>query len=194
MTYHAAAMDRPWTTTASHLRFRAPVFSVMEQQRTHPAGRSASFFVLEAPDWAHVILLRGAQVLLVRQWRHGSKAHSLEFPGGVVDPAEDGESAARRELREETGWTCGALHQIGQTSPNPALMTNRVYTFLSTQPLDRGPQSLDPNEAADPLWLPLADLLSGTPEFDESSIMLAGLAFLQRYFRGHPELNPGAGA
>ena len=191
MTYDASPMDGSWTTTASDLRFRAPVFSLLEKRREDAAGRSASFFVLDAPDWAHIILLRGQEVLLVRQWRHGSEAHSLEFPGGVVDAAEDAVQAARRELQEETGWTCGQILALGRTNPNPALMTNRVHTFLSTEPLESGSQSLDANESAEPVWCPLSDLLGGTPEFDESAIMLAGLAFLQRFLGSNPEMGPG---
>lgn len=176
-------MDDSWTITASHLRLQSPVFRIIERESSGPGGRRGAFSVMEAPDWAHLILLRDNAVLTVRQWRHGTRRHSLEFPGGVVDPGEDPAIAARRELQEETGWTCGEIVRIGQTSPNPALMTNRVYTFLSTEPLAQGLQNLDPDELADPRWVPLADLLSGIPEFDESAIMLAGLAFLQRHLR-----------
>ena len=68
---------------------------------------------------------------MVDQYRHGSGSVTREFPAGLTDEGEDEESAAKRELLEETGMI-GDLLEIASFNPNPAFMTNRQSFFLGT--------------------------------------------------------------
>lgn len=83
-------------------------------------------------DWVVVVAEddRG-NLVLVHQHRHGVDAVTLECPGGVVDPGESPETAARRELREETGYDADALESLGVLHPNPALHDNRAFFFFA---------------------------------------------------------------
>jgi ADP-ribose pyrophosphatase len=92
-----------------------------------------TMLVMDAPDWINVIpLLEDRRVVLVRQWRYGIQAPTLEIPGGMVDPGEKPRMAAARELEEETGFRAGRLRQLGSTHPNPAFLDNRLTTWLAT--------------------------------------------------------------
>ena len=89
---------------------------------------------LDAPTWVNVIaLLPGDRVLLVRQWRYGIGAPTLEIPGGMVEVGggRGAEAAAGRELFEETGYRAGRLTYLGEVEPNPAFITNRCLTFVA---------------------------------------------------------------
>ncbi|MGH2102854.1 NUDIX domain-containing protein, partial [Aerococcus urinaeequi] len=50
-----------------------------------------------------IFALRDDKIILVRQYRKGIEAVSLEVPAGLVDPNEDLLVAAKREFAEETG-------------------------------------------------------------------------------------------
>lgn len=52
-------------------------------------------------------------VVLARQFRPGPAAVVLDLPGGIVDPGEDLLTAAVRELREETGYSCESIEPAG---------------------------------------------------------------------------------
>ncbi len=89
--------------------------------------------VLRVPDWVNVIAVTAdEQVVLVRQFRFGVWAETLEIPGGMVDPGESAEAAASRELEEETGFQPARLRLLGVSRPNPAIQDNRIHAFLAT--------------------------------------------------------------
>jgi len=112
------------------------VFTTAFVEGLHPrTGAAKRFSLIEAVDWVNVIAITpksdGQQVVLIRQFRVGSNEVCLEIPGGMVDPGETPAEAAARELAEETGYSSAKWQALGRVSPNPAIMTNHLYTFLA---------------------------------------------------------------
>jgi len=124
------------------------VFTTAFVDGTHPrTGATKRFSLIEAVDWINVIALTpDAQVVLIRQFRVGSNSVCLEIPGGMVDPGETPVEAAARELAEETGYTAAEWQPLGRVSPNPAIMTNHLYTFLARDAVQTQPQRLEGSE------------------------------------------------
>jgi 8-oxo-dGTP pyrophosphatase MutT (NUDIX family) len=106
---------------------------VREDFVAHPVdGSEHPRVIVEAPDWVNVIAVTKAnEVVLVRQFRFGVWAPTLELPGGMVDEGEDPAHAAARELEEETGFRAPRLVSLGAVHPNPAWQTNRCHSFLA---------------------------------------------------------------
>jgi len=99
--------------------------------RSPRTGQYRTFSVLDAVDWVNIIALTAeGEVVLVRQFRHGTADFTLEIPGGMVDRGESPARAAIRELREESGYAGGEPLKLGVVTPNPALFNNRCHTFL----------------------------------------------------------------
>lgn len=124
----------PWEALGSRPRGDYKVFSVREEHRRSPlSGREGRFFVIDSNDWVNVIPVtpEGALVF-VAQYRHGTEEVTLEVPGGLVDPEdEDPAAAARREMQEETGYDTDDLVYLGVVAPNPAIQSNRCFTYLA---------------------------------------------------------------
>ena len=90
-----------------------------------------SIITINAPTWVNIIAITNKNMIVfVRQFRYGSKSLTLEIPGGMVDEGESPLQAAKRELYEETGYICEKIQRLGNISPNPALFTNRVVSYL----------------------------------------------------------------
>lgn len=96
-------------------------------------GKESSFFVIENPDWVNVIALtKTGEVVLIEQFRHGIEGIILEIPGGLIDDEDENtETAARRELLEETGFSSGKFILLGTSRPNPAIQNNTVFHYLA---------------------------------------------------------------
>jgi ADP-ribose pyrophosphatase len=127
------------------------VFSTAFVDGEHPrTGVHKQFSLIEAVDWVNVIALTPERrVVLIKQFRVGSDAICLEIPGGMVDDGEDPATAAARELAEETGYTATRWERLGEVSPNPAIMTNRLHSFLARDAVQTQPQRLEGSEVID---------------------------------------------
>ncbi|RMF87764.1 MAG: NUDIX hydrolase [Nitrospirae bacterium] len=124
---------RPWAEVARRELAATPIFTLSERLRVHPtSGREHPFYVLETGPWVNVVpLTESGEVVLVRQYRHGTRTVCLEIPGGLVDPGESPEAAAARELLEETGYAAERWEAIGETHCNPAFLDNVTYSYAA---------------------------------------------------------------
>ena len=142
-------MIEPWKHLESQPLGDYSVFKLRrDRSQSALSDRTADFYVLEAPAWINVIpVTPDGQVVLIRQYRHGTREITLEIPGGMTDPEDASPAeAARRELREETGYDCEQLIPLGALTPNPAIQDNHIYTFLAAGAFRDGPQELHGNE------------------------------------------------
>ena len=100
--------------------------------RSAKDGGEHDFYRIVAADWVQVVPITSAgDVVMVRQYRPGADAVTLEIPGGLIDPGESAAEAAARELLEETGYRASRLEFLGTLNPNPALFGNRLHAFIA---------------------------------------------------------------
>lgn len=92
------------------------------------------YYVLEYSDWVNVLpVTTEGKIVLVRQYRYSLGLFSIEVPGGIMDPHEKNPlDAAKRELLEETGYSCGKIEEVAIVATNPATQTNRLHCYLAT--------------------------------------------------------------
>jgi 8-oxo-dGTP pyrophosphatase MutT (NUDIX family) len=123
-----------WHVKRSRIVFEDKWVTLRADDCLTPSGvEIAPFYVLEYPDWVHVVAVdTDDHVVLVQQYRHGYGGVTLELPGGVMDPTDtDPAATAARELAEETGYTASSFQLLASLSPNPATHTNRVHVVLA---------------------------------------------------------------
>jgi ADP-ribose pyrophosphatase len=115
-------------------------------------GELRDFYVLDMPDWVQVLAVTPeATLVMVEQFRPGTRAVTTEFPAGLVEPGERPETAAARELEEETGYRGGDPVVIGEMHPNAALQNNRLFIVVIEECRPTGHRDQDPGEAIRPL-------------------------------------------
>ncbi len=151
---------KPWKVTTSHCDTSYRVFNIRTDRARSPrTGRDHRFYVLESPPWVNVIPLTVQNdVVMISQYRHGIQNVTLEIPGGLVEPSDTLESAAMRELREETGYEGDELILLGKVHPNPAIQNNDCYTYLARNALRVGRQEQDDKEDIEVVLYPLSEI------------------------------------
>jgi 8-oxo-dGTP pyrophosphatase MutT (NUDIX family) len=155
-----------WREEGRKKVFSCPVFNIEERYSRSPVENNLrTYTILNASDWAIVIPVleteQGKEFVMVKQWRHGALELSLEFPGGVFEKGESAETAAARELREETGYNAKKIEKLGEFNPNPAIMSNTVHFFLATELSPPIAQELDEDEYIEVEIVPWEEVLRG---------------------------------
>jgi len=140
--------EAPWIQESESVRQDSRLFrQIVALRRSPHTGREHAFYRLQGPDWVNVVAFtRTGELLVVEQFRHGIDAATLEIPGGGCDAGEAPAEAARRELREETGFVSERWVALGACTPNPATQNNRCHTFLALDCDPAGDLELDPAE------------------------------------------------
>jgi 8-oxo-dGTP pyrophosphatase MutT (NUDIX family) len=142
-------MSRAWDEGVEREIASTRIFTVTATTCALPAhpGSAIEAVRLRCPDWVNVVALTpDRQVVLVEQYRHGTRETTLEIPGGMVDLGETPEEACARELLEETGFAGQPVRILGTTRPNPAFQMNRLTTGLVLEAREVGPAKGDGHE------------------------------------------------
>ena len=153
-------MIKPWPCIRSQSERSYRVFSIRTDTAISPrTGIEHEFYIIESRDWVNIIpLTDDHQVVMIRQYRHGSRQVTLEIPGGLLDPGDTPKKAAARELLEETGYQAKKWTKIGVINPNPAIFNNRCHTFLAQDIKKISAATPDQTEDIEVVLVPLSKI------------------------------------
>lgn len=183
-------MDKPeaWKDGKPERLLDCGIFGVSSCERESSAGKRGTFYLVDAPDWAGVIPVvdgpLGRMFVMIRQFRHGTRHVSVEFPGGAIEAGEDPTLAVSRELTEETGYRAGMIIPLGSLSPNPAFMTNSFHAFIAEGCELVRPQVLDEQEEIQVILVPEREAIDLVGGEDYGHALMTATLFLYMRYRG----------
>ena len=96
-----------------------------------PGDEAQIYHAVEQADYVSIVAVApDGKLPVVRQYRPAIEDFSWELPAGLVDPGESPADTCRRELLEETGLYARAIYPLGQNSPCPGRLNNRIHNFF----------------------------------------------------------------
>ncbi|MDP2858398.1 MAG: NUDIX hydrolase [Bacillota bacterium] len=151
---------RGWTLLSRKPLSAYQLLSLEERtMRNDRTGAVIPFIVAHLDDWVNVVAItQDGRVVFVEQARPGTDSVTLEIAGGTIDPGESPEDAARRELREETGYVAQRLIYLGKVAVNPAIQDNWCHFFAAPGAVKAGEPQLDPGEDIIPRLMTIAEV------------------------------------
>lgn len=108
-----------------------------KRQEVELVEHSGSIAIAALPD--------DGRIILIRQYRHPAGLSLWEIPAGTAEPDEDPLTGAKRELKEETGYSAASWELLGNLYPTPGFCTECVHLYAARE-LQAGPQHLEQDE------------------------------------------------
>ena len=175
-------MDRVEERTLGGRRgYDGTLISLRVDEVELPGGRRTQREVVEHPGAVGILAWDGERLAVVTQWRQAAAQALLEIPAGTLDPGEEPEPTARRELAEEMQLTARTWEAGPSFFTAPGFCTERLSLFLATglSPAPEGHAADD--EEIERGWLTLDEALRAIDDgriVDAKSI--AGVLWLAR--------------
>lgn len=105
-----------------------------------------------------VPMTNGHEVRLVKQYRAAAETWVLELPAGGLEPDEDPNQAAPRELLEETGDRARTWQKLHGFYSAPGILTEFLHLYLATD-LIAGPNNLEFDEHIEVVTVPWTEAI-----------------------------------
>ncbi len=144
-----------------------PWFDLVSKRTSNEA---APYYSLRMLDYVTVLALTtNEECVFVRQYRPAVARHTLELPSGHVERGESPETAARRELAEETGFQTGRLELLGSLLSDTGRNENRLWCFFAPDVTSVG-ASYKPEPGVETVLIPRTELseLIARSEFEHA--------------------------
>ncbi len=122
-----------------------------------PGGARYEHHAISSKDAAGV-LVHDPERGVMLMWRHRflGDEWGYEVPGGMIEPGESPEQAARRECIEEAGWSPGPLRLLQRFRPIAGQSTQEFWVFAAQGGELVGTPSSDEAERVD--WVSTDEL------------------------------------
>ena len=147
-----------------------------------PNGNTAKWdFIQHKGAAACIAVKENGNLVMVRQYRNALERETIEIPAGGINPGEDMQTAALRELEEETGYKAGKFSFLLSIRTTVAFCNERIDIYLAEN-LIPGKQELDEDEYVDIVEYSLDELLAMIDEgtIQDSKTISALLAYYRK--------------
>ena len=137
-------MEKTITTRLLH-KGRSLSFKTDEVEL--PSGKKTTRDIIDHPGAVAIVpVLDDGRILLVRQYRYATGKELLEIPAGTLEKGETPDTCARRELKEETGYTAGSMKKMISMYMAPGYSNEVIHLYLATE-LKAGEQGTEEDES-----------------------------------------------
>ena len=149
-----------WKMLSEETKFHNPWLTLVEREYKLADGRKTQWHIIQRPDAVCVFCLtKKGKVVAIRHYRPGADKIVWDLPTGYINKGETPLQAAKRELREETGFSAKKFIPLGAYAGNAAGDTVMLHSFLAVHGEKAHGQDLDESEEIEVHELEIAQLM-----------------------------------
>jgi len=112
--------------------YKGSLLDVRRDEVTLPNGKTSAREYIKHPGAACMIpILPDGKIALIKQYRYPVQSEMIELPAGKLDPGEEPEDCARRELEEEIGYSAGKLIFVCNIYPAIGFASEKMWIYLA---------------------------------------------------------------
>ncbi|MCL5036229.1 MAG: NUDIX hydrolase [Chloroflexi bacterium] len=133
-------------TISREVIFEGALISLYRDRVRLPSGRESIREVVHHPGAVCIVpVTPEGKFALICQYRYPAGKRIWELPAGTLEPGEDHEYAARRELSEEIGAYGGKWRKLGGIFSTPGFCDETLAVYLCVN-FERGEEHADYDE------------------------------------------------
>lgn len=144
-------MDFEEKTVNKNCVFSGKILKVRQDDVILPDGNPAIREIVEHSGGSAIYCERDGKVLLVKQYRYAYAQELWEIPAGKLNPGEDPEQTAIRELEEEGGIKAEKVIKLFDMYPTPGY-SNEIIRIYRAEGFKETEQNLDKDEFLTGEW------------------------------------------
>lgn len=120
------------TTISSKEIFKGRVIDLYVEEVELPNGKTSTREIVKHPGAVAVLALTNDhKIVMVEQYRKPLGRTIVEIPAGKLEKGEEPITTAKRELEEETGYTCEELEPLISFYTSPGFADELVHLFIA---------------------------------------------------------------
>lgn len=157
--FRSGAPEKIMKITSSREVYKCKLFRVTEDEAKDPkTGLTIKRSVVRHAGSAVMMAVdEKKRILLVRQYRLPANGYLWELPAGRLDPGERPLQTAKRELKEETGYTARTWTKLTSFWVSPGYVEERMTIFLA-EDLTEGEATPMDDERIETRWFKRKEL------------------------------------
>ena len=169
-------------TLTSKLLHKGRHFNFKTDEIQLPSGKTTTRDIVDHPGAVAIVpILDDGRLLLVKQYRYTTGKELLEIPAGTLEKGEAPDTCARRELKEETGYTAGSMKKILAMYMAPGYSNEVIHLYFATA-LKAGESHAEEDEDISLETYSLDELLDGIEKntIEDAKTIAGVLIYLTR--------------
>ncbi|GGM70277.1 ADP-ribose pyrophosphatase [Halarchaeum rubridurum] len=164
----------PWPVVERASEYETGWYTGGYDRVAQPDGTEKDYYWADLPDAVVVLAIDGDDVVFVEQYRPVISEHCLELVAGIVEDGESYEAAARRELREETGYVADEMTLLESFACSTGILRHERGIAVA-EGLTETERDLDDNEFLTVTRVPAADALARAREHPSNDATIEGI-------------------
>lgn len=147
--------------------YSGPIFKVQKLNIATPDGLNVERDLIDHAPAVVILAMTadGKQALIGREYRVGVNREAIALPAGLINPGETPDTAARRELAEETGYIVQDLQPLLTITASEGMTNEQQHCYRATiDPEKRTEKHFDSDEFVTTTLVPLTDIVTAIKE------------------------------